>query len=577
MKASALAVAVWLAGAPACAAPPAGSSHGAPTPPAARPRPALAPLLAPAAPAASPRWMTVEGCARCHGPSEHALRGPGGEDLAPSTGWSTSMMGLAARDPYFLAALSRELWRRPAARPLLERTCLGCHAPMGVREAVATGQHLGLHELLGGDSVAARLGRDGVSCLGCHAITADGLGTPTSFTGGFVTAAERVAFGPRPDPVGAAMAQMIHVEARYGPHLSSSALCGSCHTVELAPMQADGSPAGPSYLEQATYLEWRNSDFRTEAPAGPTPTSCIDCHMAQLRTTDAGVVRGVDADGVVLSSRPPSGLPARDGVRRHQLAGGNAYLLRVLADDPAAVGSRLAPAALRTAAAASEQMLATAAALRLADVHLVGGRLRATVTVINQTGHKLPTGYPFRRMWLRWVARDRAGQVVATGGQHRAGALVDHRGQRLDPAGVTLPHRDRITDPDEIALWEAIPVDGAGRRSHQIVDTVGLGKDNRILPAGWRVDHPDGARLGPTGVGADPTFVAGADQVQLDVPAAAAAALEVELLYQSIPPETLDSYHGVPGRAPLAFIRMTARTPPLPVRLAQAQALVAPR
>lgn len=527
-------------------------------------RPVAPPLVLAAEAAASSRWMTSESCARCHGKDPRVFRAGDGEDLSPQTGWASSMMALSARDPYFLAALEREIWHTPGGQVVLEKTCLGCHAPMGTRHAGDTG-HLSLPNLLGGRDLAAQLGRDGVSCLVCHSIAPDGLGDERTFTGGFSVMNDRVAFGPRRDPADDAMRQMIHTEGRYGAHLSESALCGSCHTVVLAPMRGDGTADGPTYVEQGTYLEWRNSHFRTEAPLGATPMGCIDCHMVPAS--------GRRGDSVVVSSRPPQGLPLRDGVRAHTLAGGNAYLLTVLARNPAAVGARQSPADLIAGAEAAKRMLRSAAELRITGVRRSPTRFSALVTVINRSGHKLPTGYPFRRVWLRWQLRAAGGEIVAAGGQDRDGAIVDHRHRRIDRA--ILPHVDRIAGAGQTAVWEAIPVDRGGRRTHVVAHTVGFGKDNRILPEGWANRSPRSEGITAVGVVGDANFSPGRDSVAFELarPGHADlsnAQLEVELVYQSIPRETLESYRGVPGTAPQAFVRMTAPVPPDPVVIAHA-------
>lgn len=505
--------------------------------------------------AATERWFTASVCARCHGSDPRSLRAPDGEDVAPNAGWAASMMGLSARDPYFLAALTRELWKRPKAKSQLERMCLGCHAPMGVRESALRGGHLSLMGLLRERNAVASLGRDGVSCLVCHSIEADGLGQPQSFTGGFSVASSRIAFGPRKDPLDEAMRQMVHTEARYGPHLSESSMCGSCHTVVLAPMRDDGTPDGPSYVEQGTYLEWRNSSFRTEAPSGATPTSCIECHMVPRS--------GRLASQVALASRPPNGLPLRDGVRAHTLAGGNAYLLKVLAQDPAAVGIQLTAAQLLEGADAATRMLRSAAQLRIVAATHSERRLRAGVTVVNRSGHKLPTGYPFRRMWLRWRLRSSDGLELASAGQNANDAMLDHSGQQFSL------HCDGVTRADQTPVWEAIPVDRAGQLTHVVAETVGFGKDDRILPAGWELGaRADG--ISPVGVGEDRDFGPGSDTVWFDLEAPPGAYLELELVYQSIPRQTLDSYHGVPGEAPDAFVRLTAPVAPEPTVMASA-------
>jgi len=49
--------------------------------------------------------------------------------------------------------------------------------------------------------------------------------------------------------------------------------------VVLPVLNAKGKKVGTSF-EQTTYLEWVNSAYSTEKPAGKDPRSCQSCHMA---------------------------------------------------------------------------------------------------------------------------------------------------------------------------------------------------------------------------------------------------------------------------------------------------------
>ena len=79
----------------------------------------------------------------------------------------------------------------------------------------------------------------------------------------------------------------------------------------------------------------------------------------------------------------------------------------------------------------------------------------------------------------------------------------------------------------------------------------------------WKAPGP--ARTTPIGVD-DPDFVAGQDSIQIAVPPGAARAT-FELLYQPIPPETIDSYQRTDSREAARFLAIVAK-PPVPVTLA---------
>lgn len=538
----------------ACSSAPGQRAPGAePVPPMP---PALAALPAPRA-VNTERFAGVLVCDRCHTAGQVAMRDSRGRDISPVAEVRASMMGLAARDPYYLAALEREVAANPGAASAIEAICLRCHAPVGATEARGA---LTLGDLVAGEGDAAALGREGIGCAGCHALDPDGLGEERTL-GRPALREDRISFGALPAPLAEAMVVMSNTRPVGAPHVSQSRLCASCHTVLVRRLDERGAPIGEELAEQATYLEWRNSEFQDEvAPAGARATTCQGCHMP---ATEDELGRGAPI-ATAISTRPPDA-PVREGYRRHALRGGNAYLLERLAANAAWLNAGASAAELAGAASATLEFLQRSARLEIA-----GGREALAVTVVNETGHKLPTGYPSRRMWLHVVAVDDRGAAVFESGRfdERSGALLDGAGRRLDGPGAILAHRTSIDSADHPIVWEAVPVDARGRRTHLLLGTAAFAKDNRILPAGWRADHPDAGRTRAIGTGGDPDFAPGRDTVTFRLPAAART-VRVQLLYQPIPPETIESYEPRDGAAAARFRRIAAE-PPRPHLLARA-------
>ncbi len=167
--------------------------------------------------------------------------------------------------------------------------------------------------------------------------------------------------------------------------------------------------------------------------------------------------------------------------------------------------------------------------------------LSVPVRVQNLTGHKLPTGHPTRRLWLRLVVRDAAGQVVFASGEHdAAGRIVDAVGRPLAgeaARGPSYAHHDRISSPDEVQVWEAVMRDEGGAPNYLLLRAAGYWKDDRLLPQGWDPAHPAAADTAPAGVAADTSFGAGGDTVTYDVVAPAANGpfqVEATLFYQPL-------------------------------------------
>jgi len=536
----------------ACSSPAPRPTTPPPTParPVATPPPAKVSGLPLARPVATDRFPGVVACVRCHTAGDHGqMRDTAGADISPVTDANGAMMALAARDPYFLAAFRRELAAAPASAAAIEDLCVRCHAPVGYAEAKATGGTLTLDDLVATDTPAAALGREGVGCAGCHAMAPDGLGDEATLVGRAPLRTDRVAYGLQPEPLADAMVAMIKTTPIPSPHIGKSELCASCHTVVVRALDAAGHETGDEVAEQATFLEWRSSGF---AVPGAGAKTCQDCHQALVATPTP------------FSTRPVAA-PARDGYRRHSIRGGSTYLLSRLAASTDWLHAAATSAQLTEAAQDTTAFLTSAARLELAPT---GSGL--AVTVVNLTGHKLPTGFPTRRMWLHVTARDAQGQPLLESGAHVHGAIVGAGGKRLDAPLAILPHVDRITSADDACVWEAVPVDAAGARTHLLLGTARFVKDDRILPAGYRAAKAgsDASRTRPIGTAGDKTFQPGHDTVTVMLPAGTVT-VDAELLFQAIPPETLESYTARDSREAAAFLAITA-APPEPQVLARA-------
>jgi len=124
----------------------------------------------------------------CH----NGLRTPSGEDVSIGAAWRASMMANSSRDPYWQAAVRREVLDHPAAADTIQDECATCHMPMSRTAARLNGEEGDVFEHLPvndeGDR-SDRLAHDGVACSLCHQITDRNLGTPASLTGGYVVSA----------------------------------------------------------------------------------------------------------------------------------------------------------------------------------------------------------------------------------------------------------------------------------------------------------------------------------------------------------------------------------------------------
>ena len=470
------------------------------------------------------------------------LHDAAGHNVSPVLLWRSSLMALAARDPYYLAVFDEERTRAPERSSEIDALCSRCHGPAGSEELATDGHHLTFEQLTSGTDAAATLGRGGVTCTLCHQIAPGNLGDDRSFSGGFQVGYQRQLFGRYLNPVTEPMQLIVNFTPTAGPQIAESSLCGSCHTV-IVP------GASGEVVEQATFLEWRSSKY----PA--LGRTCQSCHVPTVDEAGSSIT-------VLAISRVPATLGARTPFGRHTFVGGNSYVLRLLSDAPEWSGAGVSTDELLASAARDDAHLTEAARLDLVSHDAAGFALRVT----NLTGHKLPTGYPSRRIWLH-VRVDAAGDVVfETGGVDARGAIVDRTGKVLGPQ----PHRDAITAEDEVQIWEAKLVDRDAVVTHRALDARGYGKDDRILPEGFAPTGRDRTRTESRGAELDATFVPGSDELRFTPPNGlpAGARIHAELLYEAVAPEIVDAIETAATPAGSRFVDLARARPVTPVVMA---------
>ena len=352
--------------------------------------------------------------------------------------WSGSLMAQAARDPVFYAGLDVANANAPGAGDF----CIRCHAPKAWLEGRATPPS-------GANITAAD--RDAITCNFCHRMVdpfdvnfdapaidylilldlgADApvqswdLGTPADI--GFGGSASYVVdpFDRRrgPFPIGTgpgeANCEFYHPEVTYeSPFHRRSELCATCHDVSPPhfSLNATGTgfefngfdvrhPDGNKYNmvpAERTFSEWLKSDFavgsgvdmggRFGGRGAALVSSCQDCHMPRF-----------PGQGCFLTSSVKADLP------HHFFSGAATWQLNAIdalyGDDPPGTLSpnEVSSAAIDLNIRRNLKMLKCAADLDVSlDDSLSPGIFQLKVRVINQTGHKLPTGFPEgRRIWV---------------------------------------------------------------------------------------------------------------------------------------------------------------------------------
>ena len=405
-------------------------------------------------------------CVLCH----EGLRDEAGTDVSLTTAWRSTMMANAAKDPVWQAKVSSEVARFPMLQAVIEKKCVSCHMPMAKTQAEAEGQTVAAQ----GDGFfdpahpLHEAGIEGVSCTLCHQIGDVGLGTMESFTGGYSvdTSTEppvRQIFGPYEQPFGRPMQMHTGFEPVYGAQTEAAELCATCHNLYTPYVDAQGNVLG-EFPEQTPYTEWENSGYGRAVP-------CQGCHMPQ-------------ASGGVVISLMPDRLPPREPFFQHWFVGGNALMLRILADWGGELEVTADAAHLdATMARVVDQRSERTAKLTVESVELDEGILTASLKVATLTGHKFPTGFPSRRAWLHVTVTDGAGEVIWESGARNPDGTISGNAADADPAAFE-PHYDVITQPDQVQIYEPIMGDHEGQVTYTLLRAAQYLKDNRVLPAG---------------------------------------------------------------------------------------------
>jgi hypothetical protein len=458
-------------------------------------------------------------CSPCHGNYDPAVE--------PFANWQGSMMSQASRDPLFEACLAIANQDAPDSGDL----CLRCHISRGWLRG---------HSVPTDGSQMLSSDQTGVSCDLCHrlvdpfydptenpvedqAILADLVLPPTDFGNAMFVV----------DPTGSRRGPFVDATSGHpilvSPFHREAALCGTCHDISNTAFEKDGqgnyvpnafdAPATSFSAHmlmpiERTYSEWFYSDYNSlggvYAPQfggnKQYVSICQDCHLRDVTGTGCNLAEA----------------PVRTDLPLHDMTGGSTWLpalLPSLYPDPNDVN----PTNLQAGILRARYMLQNAAVLEAgqqAD--------QLWVRVTNDSGHKLPSGYPEgRRIWINVRFYDAGGTLLA-----ESAAYDPVTGDLTHDAAAKIyevePGLDEVTAP----LVGVAP----GPSFHFVLNNK-IFKDNRIPPRGFT--NAAYADFGGAPVGA--TYADGQywDDTYYAVPAQANSAV-VTLYYQSTSKEFVE-------------------------------------
>jgi hypothetical protein len=423
---------------------------------------------------------TPDKCDNCHGGYDI--------EVEPAFNWRGSMMAQAARDPLFYACLAISNQDAPESGDL----CIRCHSPAGWLEGRSTPTD---------GSALNNNDREGVQCDFCHKLvkptelgvnpfpddsfyTADTyprdqtyLATLDSIPGWsangmYIADSDNAKRGPFVDA--AARHQMY-----YSPFHPEADLCGTCHDVSN-PVYAR-TPGGnyvPNDFDQPspdfdpytmfpierTFSEWKMSEYNTpEGVYAPqfggnkdTVYTCQDCHMR-------------DVTGLGCNKQ---GVPERDDLPLHDMTGGNTFIPNLI---DALFPGEPDPAALDSGIVRAGYMLHNAASMNLSAEQQENNH-ELEVNIVNETGHKLPSGYPEgRRIWINVRAYNMYDNLI-----YESGAYDSTTGELTHDSDAKI-YQIKPGISNDLSPIVNLPV---GPSFHFVLND-SVFSDNRIPPRGF--------------------------------------------------------------------------------------------
>ncbi|MFU8787551.1 MAG: multiheme c-type cytochrome [Methylobacter sp.] len=478
-------------------------------------------LLPPASPGnpafTSEHFSGSANCTMCH----NNIQDSTGKDVSIETDWSSTMMANSARDPFWKAKVRSELNRNPHLADVINDKCTRCHAPMANFEAKKFNEPKGI--LDGGFLSAGHPRHDeamnGVGCTSCHQIqNATNLGTLSGFTGGYQIGDNKLIFGQYTNPFANPMIMMTGYTPTYGEHMESSKLCSTCHNLKTPFVDQSGKLLSTTpeseFPEQMPYSEWEHSSY----PA--TGKQCQDCHMTHL-------------DNVKISNRPMM-LGSRDNFGLHEFVGANKLMLDIFDKNKNQLGV-LANNFAETIDKTQTMLNSSATITPVSPTLAADNSLNFTLKINSNTGHKLPSAYPSRRVVLHVTVKDAQNNIVFESGKINAnGSII---GVDADTDRTTFePHYELITDPEQVQVYEAIMGDNLNQVTYTLLRGMVYLKDNRLLPQGFnKATAPNDIKVVGDAL-TDANFVGGSDDISYRISGLTGNSyqVEAELVHQPI-------------------------------------------
>lgn len=411
-------------------------------------------------------------CLLCH----NSMVDADGNDLSIVGWWKSSMMANASKDPFWRAKVSYETIINPELQEEIESTCTKCHAPQGNFEAQHNGQtHYSMAELY-----SDPLANDGVSCTVCHQIMEDSHG---NFSANIIFNEDHHIYGPYSDIFPNPMINHTGYTPVYSAHIKDSELCANCHTLLTPTVDLNGQLTGTEFVEQSIYQEWKNSE------SFQMGISCQDCHLPEIE------------EPIVISTMPPW-LDGQSPFGKHELVGGNVFMLRLLRDHAEELELTADPEDFdATIDRTLTKLQELSIGLDLEIINRDEDSLFVELTLQNFAGHKIPSGYPSRQVFVQLEVTIETNESIFLSG------AMDENHQIIFEDETYEPHYSMINQEDQVQIYQTVMANVEGQVTTTLLHSDHALKDNRLPPIGFSIDHPSYDTTQIIGLAAsDPSF-----------------------------------------------------------------------
>jgi len=458
-----------------------------------------------------------QNCEQCH----NRLSDDAGNDVSIIKDWQATIMANATRDPFWKAKVRTELNRTPKLAGVINDKCSKCHAPMAHFEASKASASIEILDngFTNADNPYHDAAMEGVSCTLCHQIEdSETLGKPEGMSGHYPISnpSTRKLYGPYENVFTQPMQMNVNYTPTFSAHVKESELCATCHNLKTPFADEQGnvlsSTPESEFPEQMPYSEWEASDYADT-------TSCQQCHMLR-------------SEGVKISTRP-QWLEARDDFAQHAFVGGNSFMLDILSNNKEELG--VIAEDFSKVMRESDLILANAATIAHVAQEQNETDLSFGLHIKSETGHKLPSAYPSRRVFIHVVVKNSAGNIVFESGKVNSNGSIT--GVDSDENQTTFePHYNVITSREQVQVYEAIMQDTQDNVTYTLLRASGYIKDNRLLPTGFdKAIVPNDIKVKGNAAN-DNDFIGGSDDVLYKISGLTAGTYTVtaKLMYQTL-------------------------------------------